>query len=142
MNYIFLDCDGVINTKADWNRMYSINTEKVHLIAMLALQTKSEIVLISTWKKGGMDNPAVISLNDTFKKYGVSVTKFTPDLKGRMRNDEIDRFLYFNPATKYVILDDDTSLYKDGSHTKNLYVVNPNTGITSVDVKTVVKKIF
>lgn len=136
MNYIFLDCDGVINRKSDWNKSFYFSPELVKRIAKLSLQTRSEIILASTWRNGGIPD----DLQAEFNKDGANICDVTPLLKGRNRTKEIERYLYFNQCDKYVILDDDKSLYD--SSTKNLYLINADTGITDLDIRTIQKRYF
>ena len=52
--YIFLDVDGVLNTKQDWKRkVYSLNPHSVEAFNRLIEEiNEPKIVLSSTWRNG------------------------------------------------------------------------------------------
>lgn len=138
--YIFLDIDGVLNTKSSWTHMYHLDKDKVSILADAAKTAGTEIVLTSTWKNGFEKEyeectPQIQKLRDMLKVYGMDVSDKTPDLRGRTRDKEIERFLYFHPADKYVVIDDDSSLFENK---KNLYLIDCNVGIQDKDVKKIV----
>lgn len=54
MKVIFLDVDGVLNTPSSESRCgeyIGIDDEKVEKLKKIVEKTKTEIVLVSTWKK-------------------------------------------------------------------------------------------
>ena len=54
--YIFLDVDGVLNTKADWKNMFSLRNECIssfnNYLTELSAENDIKIILSSSWKKG------------------------------------------------------------------------------------------
>ena len=137
MKYIFLDIDGVLNTKSSWKIPYMINPTLVARLGKITEDTDGKIILTSTWKTGfekELDTctPQIKALRLKMQDCGYDIWDKCPELKGRTRDKEIERYLYFNPSDKYVILDDDTSLYDVKN---NLLVVNCETGITEKDVE-------
>lgn len=135
--YIFLDIDGVLNTEDSWKIPYQVSDSRVALLSDLCKQTKAKIILISTWKTGFSSEyesctEQIKSLRDCLKQYDIRIHDITPSLKGRSRDDEIERYLYFHPCDAYVILDDDMSIYKK---TKNMIKVNAKVGLTSQNIK-------
>lgn len=145
MKYIFLDVDGVLNTSASWVRkMYDINLSSVEVLAQICKKTKAEIVLTSSWKTGFYKRaaasewtPQIQALAKQFAKHNISIHDRTPDWKNKRRDEEITAFLDKNPASHYVILDDDMTLF--APDTKNLYHVNCTYGLTKYDIKPIVK---
>ena len=72
------------------------------------------------------------SLINKLQKYDIVISGATPNLKGRTRDKEIERSLYFQPYDSYIILDDDISLFENKSC---LYEVNCETGLIRKDVE-------
>ena len=140
--YIFLDIDGVLNTKRSWNTNYSLDLSKVRLLSKVVNNTNSKIVLTSTWKNGydkehpENSEPHIRKLLSVFRDNNIILVGTTPDLKGRSRDKEIERYLYFHPVDKYIILDDDESIFDSK---KNLYLINYNIGLTEKDCKEIFK---
>ena len=73
--YIFLDIDGVLNCKADWNKPYTINNKCLDNFVKLCKDLSKKygvvkIVLTSSWKEGFdiIDN---IYNNDNQKQKGI-----------------------------------------------------------------------
>ena len=53
MKYIFLDIDGVLNTKASWStKPYDLDTNSISVLGDICKKTGAIIVLTSTWKTG------------------------------------------------------------------------------------------
>lgn len=135
--YIFLDIDGVLNTEDSWKKPYQVFDSRVSLLSDLCKETNAKIILISTWRVGydkeyDKCSEQIKNLIDSFSKYGIRIYDITPVLKGRSRDDEIERFLYFHPCDSYIILDDDTSIYKN---TQNIVKINAKTGLTNQNIK-------
>lgn len=117
MKVIFLDIDGVLNTKS-----YRENPEvdyfehpisEIHmcLLEYLAKTTGAKIVLSSTWREywelGEEQSDSFgYYINKLFSKYGLEIYDKTPEL--RDRSDEIDAWkkLHEGEIESYVILDD------------------------------------
>lgn len=139
--YLFFDIDGVLNTEASWKKPYQLSEEKIGLLAELCRNTGAKPVLTSTWRLGYSEDYEECSeqikrLIDMFAVHGISIFAATPVLKGRSRDKEIERFLYFHEDNGYVILDDDESLYENS---KNLYRVDCKTGLTKKDINRIEK---
>lgn len=143
MNYIFLDIDGVLNTKASWRIPYSMNPQLIKRLGEIIKETGAKIILTSSWKTGfekDMENctPQIKALRLKMQDFGYDIYDKCPELKNRTRDKEIERYLYFNPAEKYIILDDDASLFDSK---EQLYLIHCETGITDSDVRNIKKRL-
>ena len=139
MKYIFLDIDGVLNTRKSWFKMYQLDKTLVSRLAVLVNTTGAKIVLTSSWRKGwDVENqtPQIKKLLDYFQAVGIFVEDVTPVLNGRGRDDEINRYLYFHPCDTYIVIDDDKNEFQN---TTNVYFVNADNGLTEKDIKNLVK---
>lgn len=139
--YIFLDIDGVLNTKEDWNRkVYSLNPKCVAAFCRLLRHLpQPKIVLSSTWRNGiARDGSTAVHIDDLLKVLGpagihtVDKTATAPD---GSRSKEVEHYLRRHNADDYIILDDDVELFDEKEKTKKLYLINPNTGFTMQDAK-------
>lgn len=96
MKVIFLDVDGVLNSK-DWlenNRVRtenSVNQEKVKLLAEIVKNTNATVVLSSTWRYIP-EHPMFSYLVDILGQNGIKFHSFTPKLDGD-RPKEIKEWL-------------------------------------------------
>lgn len=137
---LFLDCDGVINSKSSWKVPFFIDTKCIKVLSDVCKTLGcADIVLISTWKAGfdkfsNNHTPQVQALIRELSKYGISIVGATVDgkAKGLSRDEEIQLYIKRQRIEDYIILDDDESLYKDKT---NLYLVDYNTGLTKDDVR-------
>lgn len=114
-NVIFLDIDGVLNEdKGDGN----IDEEKVALLADIVNQTKSEIVLTSSWRRylpvwiESKEKPkgSASMLFHLFAKYNLTIADATEDLTSGpdARPFEVRSWLsYRDSVINFVILDDE-----------------------------------
>lgn len=138
---IFLDCDGVINRKSDWSRSGVINTECVNVLVDLCHAVNANIVLSSTWRAGyaqdGNHSPQVKKLENILKKEKIKIVGITPITESKSRDEEISYYCRRNSVSEFIILDDDESLFKQKG---NLYIVNPETGLTKNDYKKIAKR--
>lgn len=86
MKVIFLDVDGVLNSK-DWlenNRVRTennVNPEKVKLLAEIVKNTNATVVLSSTWRYIP-EHPMFSYLVDILGQNGIKIHSFTPKLEG------------------------------------------------------------
>ena len=132
MLYIFLDIDGVLNTSAEWRKLYALNDKCVERFAAYVKKQKKEvrIVLSSSWRTGFAYNreslPHIKDLKKRLAVYGLSIYGKTPILKGHTREEEIKAYIENNNVKDYVIIDDDKSLFS--SEVKNLYLVDAKKG--------------
>ena len=77
--------------------------------------------------------PYIKELEDIFRQYGLRIYDKAPFLRGRPRNKEIERFLYFNKANNYIVIDGDREEYeKINDH---VFFTDPETGFTPRDAK-------
>lgn len=113
MKVIFLDVDGVLNSK-DWlenNRVRkenSVNPDKVKLLTEIVKNTNAAVVLSSTWRYIP-EHPMFMYLNDILKQNGIEIHSFTPKLDGD-RPKEIKSWIENqSEEIRFISLDDDFS---------------------------------
>lgn len=113
MKVIFLDVDGVLNSK-DWlenNRVRtenSVNPEKVKLLAEIVQKTNAAVVLSSTWRYIP-EHPMFMYLTDMLGQNGIKIHSFTPKLDGD-RPKEIKAWVEKqSEEVKFVSIEDDFS---------------------------------
>ena len=105
MKVLFLDIDGVLNSRStsNFHELYPIDSYKAFLIGRIQLQTGCEVVLSSSWR----NHPEGV---ENVSKRVVRLLDKTPWLDG-CRGDEIDAWLNDHPEVdKYAILDDDMDM--------------------------------
>lgn len=144
--YIFLDIDGVLNSK-EWFEQNKhikgyteINPEKVKLLKEIADCTDAKIILSSTWRDLAAhdDEPEhemYTYLINSLKEFGLSISDHTPYIQ-QNRPQEIKTWLEKN-ANKgdcYVSLDDDYSYeaygkYEIEDHLVKTSFYEPNGGL-------------
>lgn len=114
MKVIFLDVDGVLNSK-DWlenNRVgteNSVNPEKVKLLAEIVQKINAEVVLSSTWRYIPEEHPMFLHLMDVLGRNGIKIHSFTPELNGD-RPKEIKAWVEKqSEEVKFVSIEDDFS---------------------------------
>lgn len=129
--YIFLDIDGVLNKESDWKKgLYYINKECLNNFLIYLNKIKNyKVVLISTWRNG--DGIKVL------EKYFPIYDK-TPN-SNKDRQAEVEYYIKRNNITKYIIIDDDVSLYHTPERV-NIYIPDYKTGLTINDIKKLLKK--
>lgn len=120
MRVIFLDIDGVLNSKEFFqNRqptqeLNEIDEEKVKLLQQIVQATNAKIVLTSTWRIYDKTDKVYQYLVDTLAKYDLSIFDCTPYINGN-RPEEITTWLSMWNALRdvhehifgFVSLDDD-----------------------------------
>ena len=100
MKILFLDIDGVLNSRAydrrrNWDEQTNIDETRLPLLREIVDRTGAAIVLISTWRAhldDGMNarDAAGEYVVRTFAKYGLRIFGKTPDLgPGADRKDEV-----------------------------------------------------
>lgn len=109
MKVLFLDIDGVVNKKENFNpaiknNLYPIDSWCAFLVGRIQLQTGCEVVLSSSWRHHpeGVKNVSerIVKLLDV-----------TPTLDRDTRGEEIGAWLEQHPEVeKYAILDDDSDM--------------------------------
>lgn len=131
MKIIFLDVDGVLNTRNTKDRcgvVIGIEDEKVKRLAKIVSRTGASIMLTSSWKHGWSADPRKNDrdgdyLNRKLAKYGLKITDKV-DMGISVRGYEILQWLDWQIRMKkqsvesYVVLDDerfDYDLYPEFS---------------------------
>lgn len=120
MKIVFLDVDGVLNSRSYFNSLprgtlyQDIDETKVELLKQIIDQTQAEIVLSSTWRGlkdlGEMNqpHPMYTYLVETLAKYGLSIMSHTPLIQ---ENRPLEIYTWLNNRVDtieaFVILDDD-----------------------------------
>ena len=137
--YCFFDIDGVLNKSSDWRvKLYSLDIECVKLFCAFVKKYDLKLIIISSWRSGfissgNLNNSINIkTLEDILSKYDVQIYSSTPILKGKSRDYEIKRFLFYHPSEQYVILDDDLSEYEEVP--LKLILTDSNKGLTKSDL--------
>ena len=145
--YLFLDVDGVLNTEADWTRkVYSLNPGCVKVFcSLLDGLPEPKIVLSSTWRNGiARDGTTAVHIEDLIRAIastGITQLDRTAVSPDGSRSKEIDHYLRRHPEDRYIILDDDPSLFDQGAKTPQLYLTSSKTGITDADVTQIFKAV-
>ena len=120
MKVIFLDVDGVLNTPSSESRCgeyIGIDDEKVEKLKKIVEKTKTEIVLISTWKKYWRKEEKLKPLQDYSATYldeklakqglkAIDKTKDKADGRYLSRGESILEYVYRNNVENYITLDD------------------------------------
>ncbi len=144
--YVFLDVDGVLNTESDWARkVYSLNDNCVKSFCkLIGSISDPKIVLSSTWRNGiARDGSTAVHIEDLLNALVSTVvreldrTAVSPD---GIRSREIDYYLRRHPEDRYIILDDDPTLFEHREKTPNLYLTSAKTGLTDMDVKEIINR--
>lgn len=132
MKVIFLDIDGVLNTRKtfidihnEWEktgiRRVEIDEFRLVYLKRIIDETNALVVLSSTWRTFFKKEKGVIipnynkgeQLQVLFKKYGIEIFDITPIDKNRIRQNEIKSWLSNNEVESFVIIDDDSYDLKD-----------------------------
>lgn len=119
MKVIFLDIDGVLNSRAydktrSLTEQSNIDETRLPLVKKIVDETGARIVLSSTWREHWCADTKLcdsdgVYINDVFAKFGLRIYDKTPDLgHGFDRPDEITAWLKYaeEPIESFVILDD------------------------------------
>ncbi len=117
MKIIFLDIDGVLNSKRYDNlrtaEQGNIDETRLALLKGLVDDMQAKLVLISTWRKhwdadASLCDEVGRQLNALFGKYGMTIMDKTPELLAYDRPWEVRRWLreHEGEVESYVILDD------------------------------------
>lgn len=130
--YIFLDIDGVLNKESDWKKgLYYLNKECLNNFLLYLNKVKNfKIVIISTWRNGD----GIKELEKYFPIYDK-----TPN-SNKDRQAEVEYYIKRNNITKYIVIDDDISLYHT-PESVNIYIPDYRTGLTMNDINKLFKKI-
>ena len=118
--FLFLDIDGVLNTSAQWKRMYSLNDDCIAYFADYVHSLPSEgakTILTSSWKNGfdpaGRHSPQIKELIDKLAAHGLSILGKTENDASEDRAKEINDYIrkhHLEQQTCLVIDDDPVAL--------------------------------
>ena len=135
-NVIFLDVDGVLNTKktcvsAPSGNVVGIDEMRVAILANSMKETDAKgVVLTTTWKNLREDSEDYIYLLKSLDKYGVKVLGKTEEERGARREDGILNYLKFHPEiSEFVILDDQHFGFKNYSKLWESFIDTHGIGI-------------
>ena len=128
MKVIFLDIDGVLNSRKTLNARkfpYAIDQELLTRLLQLLEQTGASVVLSSTWR---YDPAGIFSA----KHHGVPFIDITPDMPDEPRCKEILEWLRHHPeVTRFIVIDDED----DELDELPLFQPSSRTGLTQGIVK-------
>ncbi len=140
MKIIFLDIDGVLNSRAydrrrDLNSQTNIDESRLLLLKEIVDITDAKIVLSSTWRQHWDRNPDECDgdgryINKTFAKYGLHIYDKTPDLGiHALRRDEIIKWIdaVGENIESFVVIDD--YRYGWGELSEHFVKTDPNFGL-------------
>ena len=115
MKVIFLDIDGVLNdsnSNSNCNGIIGIDDKKVKLLSQIAYNTKSVLVLVSSWKifweRQYKDDQREAGnyLDRKLKRQRLYILDKTTHY-GSERGREISEFLQKHKVEKWIVLDDE-----------------------------------
>lgn len=132
MKVIFLDIDGVLNTKETYDKMYRNNSFGAYLevpidkfrleyLKTIIDETDAKIVLSSSFRhffvkqedKLVSTSAKGTNLYNWFLKYGMDIYDITP-INGYTREDEIKEWLInHDEVDDFIIIDDDPTIFTD-----------------------------
>lgn len=138
MKIIFLDIDGVLNTRANWGQrgVGALTPELVVRVAKLAKATDASIVISSTWRRRDGIVRVIELLEQTgfhhAREYVIGETPWVGS-----RAEDIANWLSRNEGVEaYVILDDDTA--GEGLRSNpppNFVPIDSMAGLTAADAR-------
>lgn len=133
MKVIFLDVDGVLNSRQDGNSINLRTDSHLRLLREIVKATDAKIVLSSSWRVG--PSKAIRNLNNRLAEYGLEIMDSTPLLPGSScRGGEICQWLSDNGQSveNFVILDDDADMLEFTD--TNLVQTDSELGLQEKDV--------
>ena len=132
--YYFLDIDGVLNRESDWRRPFILNPECVkNFMNLIECDSEPYVIISSTWRQGGD------TIRDAFMEHGIHIDGTTP-ISNKSRQEEIEYYIRRNGIRKYIVIDDDASLFPRATEI-NFYLTDYKMGLSESDVKKLVKMI-
>lgn len=146
MIYVFLDVDGVLNKESDWKNKFYLDISCVKVFGELCrelgkLYGEVRTVLISTWRAGisksGTDAKQIGRLEECLAKEGIRIYGTTP-ISEKGRQAEVEYYIRRNHVSKYIVIDDDLSLFSEPEKLK-LFVPDYRTGLVQGNIKKIVK---
>ncbi len=140
MKIIFLDIDGVLNSRAydrtrNWNEQTDIDVTRLPLVKKIVDKTGAKIVLSSTWREHWSEDEAKcdedgIYINRVFAKFGLEIYGKTPEI-GITADRPTEIKAYLKEAKEkvesFVIIDDYRYAWKEMS--ENFVKTAPNFGL-------------
>ena len=147
--YIFLDIDGVLNSKKQWITNYALDDECIKNFCAFVRDVNGKIILASSWRKGwaGRNNPGnlpqINNLEKKLAKEGCGIYGKTESLPGNNRDKEILQYLEKYPNEQYIIVDDDISEFSKESSktiTSRIYLTDPENGFSKNDITAAKRK--
>ncbi len=111
MNVIFLDVDGVLNSRADYYSSDLPTDAHFAYLQEIVEKSHAKIVLSSTWRINlRWGDSQAHKLTSRLAEFGLEIYDVTPELDG-IRGEEIREYLDTHPDVDgYVVLDDDTDM--------------------------------
>lgn len=110
---VFLDVDGVLNTKstcvyAPSGVYVGVDEARVLILSNAIKQTRADgVILTSTWKNMRKEDEDYVYLVNSLEKYGIKVLGKTEEERTSQREEGILRYLESHPEIEdFVILDD------------------------------------
>lgn len=138
MQVVFLDVDGVLNTRTTCEvspsgLYHGVDPLRVSILAKaMAREDIAGVVLTSTWKTLGEDDEDFIYLTESLTRQRIKILGKTEDafLEGRQREKGIIRYLEENPEIEdFIILDDQHYGFDNESKLWERYIDTEGHGI-------------
>ena len=134
MNILFLDIDGVLNSRNTKlydnlnNKNTLIDHKNITVLKELIDNISYEIVLISSWIK----NDNLKDILNIFQDYGIKI-KGTID-KNKKKEEGINKWVKINNPDNILIFDDESILNIKSPFQNNFYKINSGTGLIKSDI--------
>lgn len=136
---IFLDIDGVLNTRDSWKTPFQLNDKCIQAFCTFLLEKcdNPNIVLTSSWKNGYSSLPEneteqLGELRSKLARFGIKINGRTRTLQNRMQ--EINDYIAKHEMEYYAIIDDDSAEYS-ADDLKKVLLIDSRTGFTEAQGK-------
>ena len=136
---VFLDIDGVLNTKESWKKPFQLNDDCISRFCNTLLNQKApiNIILTSSWKNGYSSIPENESLQlkelrAKLSSFGLNISGRTKSLQNRMQ--EIDEYISNHDISCYSIIDDDENEYSK-EYLKKVTLIDSDKGFSNQKIK-------
>ncbi len=119
--FLFLDIDGVLNTSAQWKRMYSLNDDCIARFSDYVYSLpyrEPRIILTSSWKNGfdpaGRHSPQIRELIEKLAARGLSLLGKTENDASEDRAKEINDYIRKHHLEQQtcIVIDDDPNIFR------------------------------
>lgn len=133
--YVFLDIDGVLNTRKDWGKPFTINPACVKEFCNVF--AGSRVVLTSSWKNGfvGYHNPAnldcIKEIERIFDQHDIKIIGKVDNIENR--EAAVRAYVNTHKIDQYLIIDDDKSLFP--TQKTNICFTDERKGFSRKDYK-------